>query len=347
MVGCHGQCRDEGEPWPTDRERSHIVNLLRRHRLKVGAVALAAVGLIAALVVPALGASSQSTPNSESFVGVSPTRVLDDRTPPVGVAAAGPLGPGGTIELPLTTAAPNRPGIPVPAGAVSVLLNITVDSDATAPSFITVWPTGSPRPTTSVINPKPGTVVSGSILVPLGTGGRVSIFNLAGDVHVIVDLWGYTIALSGTGGAPGPQGPPGPPGPTGPQGDPAIPLSFFSTVAVDLFSDDVPHTMVTFTPPTAGTYLVTAYITITGFSGLALIDVECAWSAVSGESPLARIRQAAAAPWNGTLAVPSRIALDANAGADLVCTSRSRNADMSQPTVSLDTTYSAVAVASN
>ena len=134
--------------------------------------------------------------------------------------------------------------------------------------------------------------------------------------------------------------------PTGPQGDPAIPLSFFSTVAVNLFSDDTPHRMVTFTPPAPGTYLVTAYITITGFSGLALIDVGCAWSAVAGEFPLARIRQAAAAPWNGTLAVPGWIALDANASADLVCTSRSRNADMSQPTVSLDTTYSAVAVAS-
>jgi hypothetical protein len=148
---------------------------------------------------------------------VSPTRVLDNRTPPIGVAAAGPLGPRGTIELPLTTAAPNRPGIPVPAGAVSVLLNVTVDFDATAPSFITVWPTGSPQPTTSVINPEPGTVVAGSILVPLGTGGKVSIFNFAGDVHVIVDLSGYTMALTG-GGAVGLQGPPGPPGPPGAPG---------------------------------------------------------------------------------------------------------------------------------
>ena len=36
------------------------MKLLRRHRLKVGAVTLAAGGLIAALVVPALSASSQS-----------------------------------------------------------------------------------------------------------------------------------------------------------------------------------------------------------------------------------------------------------------------------------------------
>ena len=72
------------------------MKLLRRHRLKVGAVTLAAGGLIAALVVPALSASSQSASTPEGFVGVPPTRVLDTRTPPVGVATAAPGGPGDT-----------------------------------------------------------------------------------------------------------------------------------------------------------------------------------------------------------------------------------------------------------
>jgi hypothetical protein len=174
--------------------------------------------LIAALVIPEVSASSQASSTPEGFIGVTPTRVLDTRTPPVGVAAAAPVGPGVTVELPLTATAPNRAGIPVPSGAVAVLLNVTVDSDVTAASFITVWPTGAPRPTTSVINPKPGTVVSGSILVPLGTGGSVSIFNFAGNANVIVDLAGYTMALSGSGGAQGPPGPPGAPGAPGAPG---------------------------------------------------------------------------------------------------------------------------------
>ena len=194
------------------------MQLLRRHRLKVGIVVLATGALITSLGVVAFSASSQSASTPEGFVGVSPTRVLDTRTPPVGVATAAPVGPGATVNLPLTTTAPNRSGIPVPAGAVSVLLNVTVDSDVTAPSFITVWPAGTQRPTTSVINPKPGTVVSGSILVPLGMGGDVSIFNFAGDANVIVDLAGYTLALSATGGVPGPPGAPGQPGPPGPVG---------------------------------------------------------------------------------------------------------------------------------
>jgi len=122
----------------------------RRSRLHLGALALAGGGLIAALAVPAVTASTQATANPEGFVGVSPTRVLDTRVP-LGVTAAGPVGPGATIGLPLTTAAPNRSGIPVPPGAVSVLLSVTVDSDAPAPSFITVWLTGSARPTNDVI----------------------------------------------------------------------------------------------------------------------------------------------------------------------------------------------------
>jgi hypothetical protein len=178
--------------------------MIRLKNLLIAGAVLAGV----AIVPGSLPASSQTAAEPAGFVGVTPTRVLDTRSG-VGTNAASPLGAGGVIDLALTTAAPNRPGIPVPSGALSVLLNVTVDADATAASFITVWPTGQDRPTTSVINPKPGTVTSGSILVPLGPGGDVSIYNLAGNVNVIVDLAGYTSAITGA-GTPGPQGPPGP-----------------------------------------------------------------------------------------------------------------------------------------
>jgi hypothetical protein len=189
-----------------------MMNLLRRHRLKVGAVVLATGGLIAALSAPALSASPKPAPKAraitasaqaaatpDGIIGVTPTRVLDTRVP-IGVAAAAPIGPGGTVNVPMTTAAPNRPGIPVPSNAKSVLLNVTVDHDATAVSFITVWPTGQARPNTSVTNPTPGTIVTGSILVPLGTGGSISVFNFAGNAQVIIDLAGYTTALSPSAG---------------------------------------------------------------------------------------------------------------------------------------------------
>jgi hypothetical protein len=102
-----------------------------------------------------------ATPQAEGFVGITPTRGLDTRPPgagPVGVATAAPIGAGGQIDLPLTSPAPNR-SFSIPADAVSVLLNVTVDSRATAASFITVWPTGEPRPMASANNANPGLVM--------------------------------------------------------------------------------------------------------------------------------------------------------------------------------------------
>jgi hypothetical protein len=210
-----------------------------------------AVAVLVAVLVAIPGSSGASpslsaaaaAPAPQGFVAVGPTRVLDTRAPGVGVAAPAPLGPAATFALPLTTAAPHRAGIPVPVAATSVLLNVTVDADATASSFITVWPTGLPRPTASVIDPKPGTVTSGSILVPLGTGGDVSIYNFAGNANVIVDLTGYTTPLVGGQGPPGPPGPPGargasgPPGPTGPSNAIVSPDALTAVVLSTSFQD--------------------------------------------------------------------------------------------------------------
>src|SRR5262249_28528755 len=103
-------------------------------------------------------------------------------------------------------------------------LNVTIDSNATAQSFITVWPTGAPRPLTSANNATPGLVMPNSILVPLGTDGQVSLYNFAGNVNLAVDLAGYTLPITSSGqtgpqGPTGPRGTQGPSGPTGPKGD--------------------------------------------------------------------------------------------------------------------------------
>jgi hypothetical protein len=154
---------------------------------------LATAGLLCLLTV-ATQASSQ-TPSSapEGIVGVTPTRMLDTRIP---LGAPGPLGPSASVDLSLASA--------VPADATSVLLNVTADADATANSYITVWPTGASQPNTSVINPTPGTVTTGSILVPLGSRRTVSFFNFAGTTQVIADLTGYTAPVDGRGPASSP-----------------------------------------------------------------------------------------------------------------------------------------------
>jgi hypothetical protein len=85
----------------------------------------------------------------------------------------------------------------VPASGVSaVVLNVTV-TNTTAPSFLTVWPAGVPRPLASNLNWVRGQTVPNLVEVALGSNGKVSIFNAAGSVDVIFDVAGYVATPSG------------------------------------------------------------------------------------------------------------------------------------------------------
>src|SRR4051794_8533615 len=186
----------------------------RRRRLAAGGIMVVAscVG-VAGLAQAgsgsrsAAGVRAQASPtaSAEAFVALTPQRVLDTRGPsdgPIGVPAAGPLLGGQQIDLPLTTAAPNRPSTPLPTNAVSAVLNITIDDDAPLKSFLTVWPAGTPRPFTSANNAEPGLVSPNLTMARLGPTGGVSFFAQQGAINLAVDVVGYTIPLSsvGTGG---------------------------------------------------------------------------------------------------------------------------------------------------
>ena len=85
----------------------------------------------------------------------------------------------------------------VPATGVSgVALNVTVDQP-TASGFLTVWPTGETQPFASSHNFVPGLTVANLVLAKVGAGGQVSIFNSAGDTHVVADVVGYFSATGG------------------------------------------------------------------------------------------------------------------------------------------------------
>jgi len=81
---------------------------------------------------------------------------------------------------------------PVPVDATAVVLNVTV-TQPTAASHLTIWPKGYARPTTSSVNMKAGQTVANLVTVRVGAGtvGPISIFNNAGNVHVIADVVGY------------------------------------------------------------------------------------------------------------------------------------------------------------
>jgi len=54
-----------------------------------------------------------------------------------------------------------------------------------------VYPTGTPTPLASNLNFLAGQTVPNLVMTPLGANGRVSIFNLTGSSHVIVDVVGW------------------------------------------------------------------------------------------------------------------------------------------------------------
>jgi hypothetical protein len=114
---------------------------------------------------------------------VTPARVLDTRT---GVGAlGGKLGPSGTLGLQVT----GRGGVPA-SGVSAVVLNVTV-TEPTAGSYLTAWPAGQGRPLASNLNYGAGQTVPNLVVVKVGAGGVVNLFNHVGATHVIADVAGW------------------------------------------------------------------------------------------------------------------------------------------------------------
>jgi hypothetical protein len=152
-----------------------------------GAVALAAVMLPAqadAAPVANVNAAAvdPSTPEG-TFFPLTPTRILDTREG--NGAPTGPLGGGQTLQLQVG----GRGGVPS-TNVSTVVLNLTVTGPTSA-GFLTVYPTGVARPTVSNLNFTPGWTGANAVTVPLGTDGKIDIYNPAGNVSVIADVVGY------------------------------------------------------------------------------------------------------------------------------------------------------------
>jgi hypothetical protein len=119
------------------------------------------------------------------FVPVTPCRVADTRnvTGPFG----GPnLSMGGTRDFMIPNSAC---GIPVTALAYS--LNVAV-VPAGPLGYLTVWPTGQPRPQVSTVNSLDGRVKSNAAIVPGGAGGAISVF-ASNATAVVLDVNGYFV----------------------------------------------------------------------------------------------------------------------------------------------------------
>ena len=60
-----------------------------------------------------------------------------------------------------------------------MVLNVTVTEPRPA-SYLTAWPTGDPRPLASNLNYVAGQTVPNLVIVKVGAGGKVSLYNAAG-----------------------------------------------------------------------------------------------------------------------------------------------------------------------
>ena len=130
---------------------------------------------------PASAHSGVFTPHlsGPGFTGLTPKRVMDTRSG-TGVAKAR-IGAGKQVTLTV-------PGLP--STATAVVLNVTAIKPSTS-GYLTVFPAGTTRPTTSSLNFVAGQTVPNLVMVKVGTGGKVTVYNRSGTVDVIADLAGY------------------------------------------------------------------------------------------------------------------------------------------------------------
>lgn len=160
------------------------------------------------------------------YVSLDPIRLFDTRSaaPP-----SGGLAPGSTLDVQVT----DRVGIPT-SGVSAVVLNVTA-TNSQGPGFVTVSPTGAPRPLTSNLNlTGPGQTIPNLVTVPVGDDGKVSFYSLSG-VDLLADVAGYFVeADSATAGRFVPLEPtrvfdtretPAPNGPVGPDASIRIPFA--------------------------------------------------------------------------------------------------------------------------
>lgn len=117
------------------------------------------------VIVDLLGAFG----SGDMFTPVAPTRILDSR-------GAAPLMPGETRV------------VPVPAGAMSVAVNLTSTSSTEA-GFVTAYPCGAAVPNTSNLNVAPGRDTANQVLLRVGTQSSICLVSNV-KTDIIVDLQG-------------------------------------------------------------------------------------------------------------------------------------------------------------
>ncbi|MDQ6906893.1 MAG: hypothetical protein M3176_08695 [Chloroflexota bacterium] len=136
---------------------------------------------IVATVNPAIP-NPTPIPTVATFSALSPARVWDSRSGP---GPTGQVGAGQSRDITVTDVG----GVPA-TGVTAVVLNVAAVNPS-AQTFATVWPTGEAQPLAANLNVPPGDVRANLVVVKVGAGGKVSVFNNSGNVDFVADVAGW------------------------------------------------------------------------------------------------------------------------------------------------------------
>ena len=127
---------------------------------------------------------------SLGFVPVTPCRIADTRN------STGPFGGPPIAASQTRNFAIPQSACGIPATAAAYSLNVTVVPNGQL-NYLTVWPTGQPIPTVSLLNSIDGRIKANAAIVPAGTSGSISVFaSTPASTNVILDINGYFVSSS-------------------------------------------------------------------------------------------------------------------------------------------------------
>jgi hypothetical protein len=131
------------------------------------------------------------TTTGDTYVPVTPTRVLDTRHGIGTGGATSPIPGGASVAFNPTSGVS---GAPAGNLITAVVLNVTV-AGPTGGGYISAYPDGTARPQSSNLNFTPGESVPNLVTVKIGADGKVALFNGSGGTsHLVADVEGYYIA---------------------------------------------------------------------------------------------------------------------------------------------------------
>ena len=125
-----------------------------------------------------VAADGTVTGTAGTFRPTPSTRILDTR------GTFSTLGPGRSLSLQVA----GQGGVPA-TGVSAVVMNLTATN--TAGGWLNAYPSGTSTPPTSNLNFAAGQTVANRAIVPLGSDGKITIYNGGGRTDVIVDVTGW------------------------------------------------------------------------------------------------------------------------------------------------------------